>query len=212
MVQVFMHTSLLMASKINLLVDIGNSSISWKIGDCYSRVDIKDFQVSAIPQHQISTIACVANHELIQHFSKPIIIKPKPYKDLVFDYSLEQLGVDRFLGLVAGYDKYPEQDFMLVDIGTFVTLDIVRSKRHIDEGIAPGLEQLQKCKTFVGDDSQKSWRMGTKNMLRDTIEKHCDAFNGKILITGGGQVIVDIKQAEYHQNLVITGLEIINGK
>jgi hypothetical protein len=37
MVQVFMHTSLLMASKINLLVDIGNSSISWKIGDCYSR-------------------------------------------------------------------------------------------------------------------------------------------------------------------------------
>jgi hypothetical protein len=28
-----------MASKINLLVDIGNSSISWKIGDCYSRVD-----------------------------------------------------------------------------------------------------------------------------------------------------------------------------
>jgi hypothetical protein len=40
MVQVFMHTSLLMASKINLLVDIGNSSISWKTGDCYSRVDI----------------------------------------------------------------------------------------------------------------------------------------------------------------------------
>jgi pantothenate kinase type III len=38
------------------------------------------------------------------------------------------------LGLVAGYDKYPEQDFMLVDIGTFVTLDIVRSKRHIDGG------------------------------------------------------------------------------
>jgi hypothetical protein len=47
-----------MASKINVLVDIGNSNISWKIGDCYSRVDIKGFQVSAIPQHQISTIAC----------------------------------------------------------------------------------------------------------------------------------------------------------
>jgi hypothetical protein len=45
------------------------------------------------------------------------------------------------------------------------------SKRHIDGGIAPGLEQLQKCKTFVGDDSQKSWRMGTKNItLRRNME------------------------------------------
>ena len=196
----------------NLFIDIGNSNISWKIGDCYSSVDIKDFQVSAIPQHQISTIACVANHELIQHFSNPTIIKPKPYKDLVFDYNLAQLGVDRFLGLVAGYDKYPEQDFMLVDIGTFVTIDIVHSKRHIDGGIAPGLQQLQGCKTFIGKDSQRSWRLGTENMLRDTIEKRCEVFTGKILMTGGNQKMLNIKQGEYHQNLVITGLEIINGK
>jgi pantothenate kinase type III len=54
--------------------------------------------------------------------------------------------------------------------------------------------------------------MGTENMLRDTVKKRCDGFNGKILITGGGQAIVDIKQAEYHQNLVIIGLKEINGK
>lgn len=207
-----MHISLLMVSKTNLLVDIGNSNISWKIGDCYSSINIKDFQVSTIPQHQISTIACVANGELIQHFSNPTIIKPKPYKDLIFDYNLEQLGVDRFLDIVAGYDKYPEQDFILVDIGTFVTIDIVRSKQHIDSGIALGLYQLQACKTFLGDDSQHSWEIGTENMLRDTIEKRCEGFDGKILITGGGQKIVSIEKGEYCQNLVITGLEVINGK
>jgi pantothenate kinase type III len=199
-------------SKTNLLVDIGNSNISWKIGDCYSSVSIKDFQINAIPQHQISTIACVAHHELIQYFVNPTIIKPNPYKDLVFDYNLAQLGVDRFLGLVAGYDKYPERDFMLVDIGTFVTIDIVRNKRHIDGGITPGIYQLQACKTFIGKDSQRSWRLGTENMLRDYLEKRCEAFDGKILITGGSQKMLNIKQGEYHQNLVITGLEITNGK
>ncbi|CAB5494455.1 hypothetical protein THERMOT_2108 [Bathymodiolus thermophilus thioautotrophic gill symbiont] len=196
----------------NLWVDIGNSSVDWEIGGCYDSVDIKDFQPNVIPQHQVSTIACVANHQLIRHFSNPTIIQPKPYEGLVFDYNLEQLGVDRFLGLVAGYEKYPEQDFMLVDIGTFITIDYVQNNRHIDGGIAPGLYQLQGCKTFVGDDSQRSWRVGTENMLRDTIEKRCDAFDGKILITGGGQAIVDIKQAEYHQNLVIIGLKEIDGK
>ncbi|CAC9437104.1 hypothetical protein [uncultured Gammaproteobacteria bacterium] len=199
-------------SQFDLLVDIGSSSVGWKIGSDYNSVDIKDFQPSVIPQHQSSAIACVANHQLIQHFSNPTIIKPKPYKGLVFDYNLEQLGVDRFLGIVAGYEKYPEQDFMLVDIGTFITIDIVQNNRHIDGGIAPGLYQLQKCKAFVGDDTRQSWQLGTENMLRDTIEKRCDAFNGLILITGGGQVVVDIKRAQYHQNLVITGLEIINGK
>ena len=196
----------------NLWVDIGNSKVNWEIDGCYGGVDIKDFQPSIIPQHQASIIACVANRQFISYFSNPTIVNPKPYKSLVFDYNLEQLGVDRFLGLVAGYEKYPEQDFMLVDIGTFVTIDIVCGKRHIDGGIAPGLEQLQKCKNFSGDDSRKSWRMGTENMLRDTVKKRCDGFNGKILITGGGQAIVDIKQAEYHQNLVIIGLKEINGK
>jgi pantothenate kinase type III len=52
--------------------------------------------------------------------TKPIIIKPNPYKDLVFDYNLEQLGVDRFLGLVAGYDKYPEQNFMFFPTDTAI--------------------------------------------------------------------------------------------
>ncbi|MDC9714855.1 MAG: type III pantothenate kinase [Gammaproteobacteria bacterium] len=201
-----------MASKTCLLIDIGNSNVGWKIDNDYSSVNIKDFQPSAIPRHQFSVIACVSNHQLIQHFSNPTIIKPKPYKGLIFDYNLEQLGVDRFLGLVAGYEKYPEQDFMLVDIGTFVTIDMVQNNCHVDGGIAPGLEHLQMSKTFTGNDSRQSWQLGTENMLRDTIEKRCDAFNGLILITGGGQAIVDIKQAEYHQNLVITGLETINGK
>lgn len=198
-----------MASK-RLLIDIGNSSISWKIDDDYHSINIEDFQSDAIPQHQLSIIACVANYDLIQHFTNPIIIKPKPFAGIVFDYNLEQLGVDRFLGLVAGVKKYPEQDFMLVDIGSFITIDIVQNGKHIDNGIAPGLRQLQTSKIFAGNDSNKSWKTGTENMLRDYITQRCEAFQGKILITGGDKALVDIEQGEYHQNLVIEGLEIIN--
>lgn len=195
----------------SLFIDIGTSNIDWEINGRYNSVNIKDFQVSAIPQHHNSVIACVANHDIIQHFSNPTIVKPESYQDLSFDYHLEQLGVDRFLAIVAGYDKYPEQDFMLVDIGTFLTIDTVLNKHHIDGGIAPGLYQLQACKIFTGKDSQKSWRLGTQNMLHDTIKKRCEAFDGKILITGGGQQIINIEKGEYYQNLVIEGLKILYG-
>jgi hypothetical protein len=50
------------------------------------------------------------------------------------------------------------------------------------------------------------------NTNTDYLEKRCEAFDGKILITGGSQKMLNIKQGEYHQNLVITGLEITNGK
>ncbi|SFV87037.1 Pantothenate kinase type III, CoaX-like [hydrothermal vent metagenome] len=194
----------------HLFVDIGNSSISWKIDGNYYSVNIADFQPNEIPPHQDSTIACVAHSELISYFTNSIIIQPKPFTRLIFDYNLEQLGVDRFLGLVAGVEKYPEQNFMLIDIGTFVTIDTVQDGKHIDGGITPGLYQLQAGKKFAGDDSQASWKMGTENMLRDYINERVANFEGKILITGGGQKIVNIERGEYHQNLVITGMEIIN--
>ncbi|RUA06538.1 MAG: hypothetical protein DSY43_01790 [Gammaproteobacteria bacterium] len=194
----------------NLFVDIGNSSVSWEIDGDYQSVKVKGFDRGVIPIHQTSTIACVANHALIQHFNNPIIIQPKSFTGLVFDYNLAQLGVDRFLGILAGVKKYPQQNFMLVDVGTFVTFDSVQNGKHIDGGIAPGLQQLQAIKKFVGNDSQKSWKMGTENMLRDTIEQRCKDFKGKVLITGGGQKIVELEQGEYHQNLAIEGLKIIN--
>lgn len=195
-----------------LLVDIGNGTISWEIDGCYTRVNIEEFQPNSVPKHHSSRISCVANHALIQYFSNPTIIKPFAYKGLIFDYNLEQLGADRFLGIVAGVEKYKQQDFMLIDIGTFVTIDFVKNNRHIDGGIAPGLLQLQQIHKFEGDNSQKSWKMGVENMLCDYIKRRCDEFQGEILITGGNQQVVNIEQAEYCQNLVITGLKVLNEK
>lgn len=203
---------MLLSNKTTLFVDIGNSSISWEIDNCYNSINIKKFLPSLIPQHCDSFISCVANCELVQYFTNPTIARVEPYQDLVFNYNLEQLGIDRFLGLVAGIEKHPKQDFMLVDIGTFVTIDIVQNNCHIDGGIASGLYQLQERKIFSGDDSRKSWELGTKNMLRDYIAQRCAVFKGRILITGGGQKIVNIEQGEYHQNLVITGLKVLDEK
>lgn len=194
----------------NLFVDIGNSTVSWKINGDYQSINIEDFQSDVIPPHQTSIIACVANDEIIPQFNNPTIIQPKPFMGIIFDYNLKQLGVDRFLGLVAGFEKYPTQDFMVVDVGTFVTMDSVQNGQHIDGGIAPGLYQLQAGKNFAGNDSQKSWKMGTETMLRDYIQQRCSAFQGKIFITGGKAKTVELEQGEYHQNLVIAGMEIIN--
>ncbi|KAA0445925.1 MAG: type III pantothenate kinase [Candidatus Thioglobus sp.] len=194
----------------NLLVDIGNSSVSWEFDGNYDSVYIENFSAEKLPKHQLSTISCVANYDLIEQFTNPTIIKPKAFAGVIFDYNLEQFGVDRFLGLMAGADIHPQQDFMLVDIGTFVTIDLVQNGKHIDGGIAPGLALLQASKNFKGADSKKSWKMGTQNMLRDYIIGRWNGFKGAILLTGGDKELVQIKQGEYYQNLVIEGLKIIN--
>lgn len=194
----------------DLLVDIGNTNISWQIGDNYSSIAVADFSADLIPEHQACLVSCVANFHLVEAFNKVQLVTPKPYKNLNFDYDLNQLGVDRFLAIIAAYSQFPTQDLMLIDIGTFVTIDYIHNNQHTSGSIAPGLELLENTYHFSGDDSQKAWISGTKNLLTSYLKQSVVDFRGKILITGGGQNIVKFDKASYHQNLVIQGLAIIN--
>lgn len=205
-----MHISLSMDS--DLLLDIGNSTISWLHNGIYTSLAIQDFAPDLAPKHQHALVSCVANDKLIAAFKNTKIIQAKPYKNLNFDYDLAQLGTDRFLAIVAGFEQYPGQDLMIIDIGTFVTIDVIKNNQHLSVGIAPGANQLKNIHDFKGSHSKNAWEAGIKNMLIAYIEKHCLAFKGKILITGGGQSLVKISNAQYCQNLVIAGLEIINNQ
>lgn len=198
------------SKQTQLLVDIGNSNINWRIAEHYHSTKIADFDANLIPPHKSCLISCVAHFELIEAFKNPRIIKPKPYKNLSFDYDLTQLGVDRFLAIIAAFEAYPEQDLMIMDIGTFVTIDYIRNHQHSSGGIAPGLQLLTQTHHFSGADSQAAWRLGTQNLLQAYIKDRLSYFKGKILITGGGQQFIKLHKVVYHQNLVIQGLAIIN--
>ena len=198
----------------SLLVDIGNSSISWGINQNYTTIPLTDFQQDLIPQHKNSFISCVANHELINSFNRPKIFTPKTYKNLLFTYNLNQIGTDRFLAIIAAHNKFLHSDLMVVDIGTFITIDYIKNNTHISGGIAPGINKLQVIKTFSGADSKNAWLEGTTNMLTNYIMHNIKQFEGKILITGGGKKLVKLQKEHisHHQNLVLDGLQIINEK
>lgn len=193
-----------------LLVDIGNSNISWRIGQTYQSTPIADFDPNTLPAYQRCFISCVGAFEWLKVFKNPQIVKPKLYKNLSFDYDLTQLGADRFLAIIAAFEQYGAQDLMIIDIGTFVTIDYIHHHQHSSGGIAPGLQLLRKTHQFSGDDSQSAWRLGTQNLLHSYIKDRVAGFKGKILITGGGQQIYKSNKVDYHQNLVIQGLAIMS--
>ena len=193
-----------------LLVDIGNSNIHWSLDDDYLSIAIEDFKPSLIPAHQSALVSCVAHDALISNFNNTTIIRAQAYKGLAFSYDFKQLGTDRFLAIIAAYEAFPAQTVMVIDVGTFVTIDVIQHNQHKSIGIAPGLGQLKQIRQFQGDDSQNAWTAGIQDMFMGYIEKHCAAFKGKILITGGGQNILNINGACNYQNLTIQGLKILN--
>jgi pantothenate kinase type III len=193
-----------------LFLDIGNTTLSWSLGGVYQSIDICEFEPKIIPKHSRCLVSCVGNAQLASAFNQVHFFHPKPYQNLQFDYSLSQLGVDRFLALIAAYGRFPKEDIMVIDIGSFVTIDYLKNTRHLSGGITPGIKILNDIHQFSGADSQAAWQFGNNTMLVDYIQSRCNAFQGKILITGGAQKIVCIDTAEYCQNLVIEGLKKVN--
>lgn len=191
----------------SLFVDIGNSNINFLIDKKYLSIPVTNFSKKQIPAHNKALISCVANHYIIDNFNNAQIAKTCSYKNLKFNYDLKQLGIDRFLSIVASYEKYPNNDLMIIDIGSFVTIDVVKKHTHTSLGIIPGVEKIKNIHKFYGNDSQKAWDTGIDNMLINYVKKYTQNFKGKVLITGGGQKMVKIPNAIYCQNLVIEGLK-----
>lgn len=63
---------------------------------------------------------------------------------LASDYALDQLGVDRYLALLAARSRQRSGPMVVVDCGTAVTLDRLEADgRHSGGVIAPGLEMMR---------------------------------------------------------------------
>lgn len=189
-----------------LLVDIGNTNTKFRINNTDSSIANKNFDSACIPQHHQAVISAVAHKEYINYFHQPILAVVQPYQDLIFSHP-QQLGIDRYLALIAASHLYPQQDIMLIDIGTFVTIDYIKKNKHQRGGIAPGLEKLQQSANFSAAESKTDWNLGTQNMLLHYVQYTTDNFNGKVLLTGGDAKMIPLPKADYHTNLVLDGLK-----
>jgi len=83
--------------------------------------------------------ACNENNVVLHKVS----VSPN-FKNLVCGYQIvENLGVDRWLALIAARDTYSENILIVVDAGTAITIDVCINDQHKGGWIAPGLSLMQ---------------------------------------------------------------------
>jgi len=213
-----------------IYLDIGNSNTKWKYEDKYFDIPTNEFRLDKLPKSSKIWISNVSSSFVIE--SKPnfsIVESQKRYKSLVNSYSKpNMLGSDRWLAMIASYERNPKKGFILVDIGTAVTIDHVsNSGLHLGGIIFPGLSKIRE--TFenftvsneikINDISQSTegcWSIGTLYLIVNGINQKVNDIKISepditIYLTGGG--ISDLEKFldfpyVYYKNLVLDGLEL----
>lgn len=205
-------------------IDIGNSLVKWRLINNQKPVASGSQSTSSIVSGELLVLqgvtsvsevraSCVANttvitalqHQLFEQFSVRIKMAQVTVKvgAVTCGYkNPQQLGVDRWLAIVAAYKKFPER-LLVVDAGSAITVDLVNGEGlHLGGYIFPGLrlmnESLRRGTAAVdvvansatelllpGEDTQQAVNKGCLLAAVAAVEKLVLQHPSKIVVTGG---------------------------
>ena len=134
-----------MPSVVNLLIDIGNSSVKASFAQGvnledvvrYEGIDILNFIMELTKKKRVSTIAISSVREFESDYFTPLkktcdkllIINNDTKLPITNLYgSPETLGKDRIIGAVAAAHLFPNKNCIIFDFGTALTIDFVSEK------------------------------------------------------------------------------------
>lgn len=231
-------------------IDAGNTRVKWRVVDGARVVACGDQLTESLrqgvslkidSQFDIERIrlSCVAGDEIVEKLKNQI--KERYATEIEFaevtkragliacgyrDY--KQLGVDRWLALLAAYAKNPD-GIIVVDAGSAVTIDIIGANgEHLGGYIVPGLGLMHSAlwqgtdgvkvqvKSVAGMDcpgqsTDESVDKGCLLSLVAMIELLAGKYKAKLIVTGGdAELLRDALslEAELNPNLVLEGLAI----
>jgi len=213
----------------DIYLDIGNSNSKWKYKGKYFSKNTNEFNIWDLPKAQRVWVSNVSHHSFKDSKNEFVFVESKStYKSLKNAYlNPKSLGTDRWLAMISSYEMTHDMGFILIDIGTAITIDVVDNFGHHHGGlIFPGLAKIQQ--TFekfpfknnvdingIGQSTEDAWSIGGLALLINTINQKMDNLtsrfpDSKIYATGGGfhdlEKYLDFHY-EYHKNLVLDGLE-----
>jgi type III pantothenate kinase len=153
-----------------------------------------------------------------------IIMNNQMLKSYFFikDSYIDIMGIDRVVCCIGAQEKYSE--FIVVDIGTATTFDIVSKKKYIKGFILPGekimKESLISNTSQINDSCDKlsptfgQINDGIKLALFSMIKELHFMYNYPIIITGGGKEILDKKMSDwiFFDDLMCEGMKKILGE
>jgi len=215
--------------KSDTFIDIGNSITKWKFNNQYFELPTIDFEFESLPESYNIWVSNVSKKDFkVKNLNVSFINSQKKYKSLTNIYTdYGSLGSDRWLAMIALYEITHGGGFLLIDIGTAITIDRVNgSGKHEGGLIFPGLEKIrQSFDSFpvsssgniseIGKSTEEAWTIGTLSIVVDTINQRVRESKNilqdvPIFITGGGyqavQKFLDFDHY-YHKYLVLDGLE-----
>lgn len=240
-----------------LLIDKGNTRLKWQLrhSDIVEAtcIEDKDIPISGVFNGLTDVVlsgiyvANVADADFenevsawaIDHtFPAPLFIKSMREECGVINgyENPEQLGVDRWLAVIAAHNKFDE-NLCVVDVGTALTMDFVlKNGQHMGGFIVPG-PQLQRRSLLnnthkialtdqlsngvLGKNTREAVVSGVINMLSAFIKQSvADAkarFSSpiKLVLTGGAAAqITPTLDIEYslEENLIFDGIAMIAAK
>jgi len=213
-----------------IYLDIGNTNTKWKFKGKYFEIPTHKFNLDDLPNSSKIWVSNVSSNFVLNMKSDIVLVKSKKkYKSLINAYEEPKLlGSDRWLAMIASYELSLGGGFIVVDIGSAVTIDIVdNSGLHQGGIIFPGLLKIRNTFEYfpvekeirskgIGQSTKEAWSIGTLDLIVNGINQKIRELKqktpqAKIYLTGGG--FEDIKKFlefsyVYHKNLVLDGLEL----
>jgi len=247
-----------------LTVDIGNSRIKWalwqadvivdraaatyeidKSMDAFDKLFSSLEKLSAEKPSQIYAV-CVAGDKMSQaltvwarrrwQLDVAYLKTEKKYKNILNAYvDPAQHGADRWAGIVAGHQTYPDSSVCVISAGTAITFDLIdKSGQHLGGYILPSYATMHAAllanttnvvstftdmplyKHAIPDNTNDAVNQGLHKLLQAGIRELCRFAQGKmglpmqIIITGGFAKTIlsypDMPTMQYKPDLVMQGL------
>ena len=154
---------------------------------------------------------------------------PIPIKNLYA--TPETLGVDRLAAIVGAYSLYNNQNILIIDAGTALTIDFInKNAEYIGGNISPGIEMRFKALNYftkrlplvskndkfniIGNSTESAIVSGVQQGMINEIEGYISLFSKeyndlKIILTGGDSFFFEknIKNTIFaNPELVLIGL------
>ena len=232
---------------MNLIVDIGNTRTKVAVFDAETLVYHRVYD-STLERKNIEDIAaqCSIDKAIVSRVGVSVdydaLFANIPYMVLSPDLTVpirnlyktpSTLGADRLAAAVGAMVLFPNQNNLVIDMGTCITLDFVNSSgEYLGGAIMPGISMKFKAlHTFtdklpllsfdnsdsvgiVGDDTRSSILTGVINgtimELEGFVERYVEKFGKMNIIFTGGDAIYFEKRVKFpnfaDSNLLLVGL------
>jgi type III pantothenate kinase len=217
--------------KTSLYIDVGNTAVKWLFDGRYQSVKVTKFSPALLPEAKQVFVSCVGDASVLSVVKNAIFVESQPnFKTFKSAYeNADELGVDRFLSMIAVIDQQPNQTRLVIDAGSALTFDLVLADgRHRGGLIMPGLGKLRRsfdkfCTESqqlhnhkLADNTSDAWTCGTGQMFTSVvnaqIEHYLDEFGDLVVVLSGGDsklLALRLSHAVRLQpNLVLEGLSI----